>query len=59
MFNIRYLYVKHMPTFGEGADGRMVKVLDSQPRDSGFESCHTLSFLCLKSLGKICTPNVP
>ena len=40
-------------------DGRVVKVLDSQPRDHGFESRHTLGLLCLKSLGKICTPNVP
>ena len=42
-----------------GADGRVVKVLDSQPRDRGFESRHTLGLLCLKSLGKICTLNVP
>ncbi len=45
--------------FWGGADGRVVKVLDSQPRDRGFESRHTLGLLCLKSLGKICTPNVP
>ncbi len=42
-----------------GADGRVVKVLDSEPRDRGFESRHTLGLLCIKSLGKICTPNVP
>ncbi len=41
------------------ADDQVVKVLDSQPRDSGFESRHTIGLLCLKSLGKICTPNVP
>ncbi len=29
-----------------GADGRVVKVLDSQPRDRGFESRHTLGLLC-------------
>ena len=29
------------------ADGRVVKVLDSQPRDRGFESRHTLGVLCL------------
>ncbi len=46
-------------TFGVGADGRVVKVLDSQPRDRGFESRHTLVLLCLKSLGKIiCTPTM-
>ncbi len=42
-----------------GADGRVVKVLDSQPRDGGFKSRHTLGLLCLKSLGEICTLNVP
>ncbi len=42
-----------------GADGRVFKVVDSQPRDRGFESRHTLGLLCLKSLGKICTLNVP
>ncbi len=41
------------------ADGPVVKVLDSQPRDRGFESRHTLGLLCLKSLAKICTLNVP
>ncbi len=34
------------------------KVLDSQPRNRGLESRHTLGFLCLKSLGKICTQSV-
>ncbi len=43
----------------EGVDGRVVKVLDYPPQDRGFESRHTLGLLCLKSLGKICTPNVP
>ncbi len=42
-----------------GADGRVVKVLDSQPRDRGFESRHILGLLGLKSLGKICILNVP
>ncbi len=42
-----------------GSDGRVVKVLDSQPRDRGFESRHTLGLLCLKSLGKIRTLNMP
>ncbi len=42
-----------------GADGRVVKALDSQPQDRGFEYRHTLGLLCLRSLGKICTPNVP
>ncbi len=42
-----------------GADGRVLKVLDLQPQDHGFKSRHTLGLLCLKSLGKICTPNVP
>ncbi len=42
-----------------GPDGRVVKVLDSQPRDRGFESRDTVGLLCLKSLAKICTPNVP
>ena len=30
-----------------------------QLRDRGFESRNTLGLLYLKSLGKICTPNVP
>ncbi len=30
-----------------GADGRVVKVLDSRLRDRGFESRHTLGLLCL------------
>ena len=38
--------------------GRVVKALDSQARDRGFESRCTLSLLCLESLGKICTQNV-
>ncbi len=42
-----------------GADARVVKVLDSQPRDRGFESRHTLGLLYLKSLGKICTEKGP
>ncbi len=33
--------------------GRVVKALDSQPRDRGFESRRTLSLLYLESLGKI------
>ncbi len=41
------------------ADGWVVKVLDSQPRDRRFESRHTLGIMCLKSLGKICTLTVP
>ncbi len=36
---------------------RVVKALDSQPRDRGFESRRTLSFQYLESLGKICTWN--
>ena len=32
-----------------------LKALDSQPRDCGFESLHTLSLRYLESLGKICT----
>ncbi len=39
-------------------DGRVVKALDSQPRDRGFESRRTLSFQYLESLGKVCTRNV-
>ena len=39
-------------------DGRVVKALDSQPRDRGFESRRTLSLLYLESLGKISTRNV-
>ena len=35
-----------------GTDGRLVQVLDSQPRDRGFEFRHTLGLLCLNSLGK-------
>ncbi len=55
-----YLAIRHPPLpIRGGVDGRVVKVLDSQPRDRGFESRHTLGLLCLKSLGKICTPNVP
>ncbi len=42
-----------------GGPGPGVKVLDSQPQDRGLESCHTLGLLCLKSLGKICTLNMP
>ncbi len=38
--------------------GRVVKALDSQPRDRGLESRRTLSPLYLESLGKICTRNV-
>ncbi len=38
--------------------GWVVKALDSQPQDRGFESRHTLSLWCLESLGKICTWNV-
>ena len=33
-----------------GEDGRVVKVLDSQPRDRGFDCRRTLGLLCLKSL---------
>ncbi len=29
--------------------GRVVKALDSQPRDRRFESLHTLNLLCLES----------
>ncbi len=39
-------------------DGRVVKAQDSQLRNRGFESCHTLSLLYLKSLSKICTQNM-
>ncbi len=51
----------HLPVvkFWGGADGRVAKALDSQARDRGFESRHALGLLCLKSLGKICTLNVP
>ena len=51
----------HSEQLRGGAGGRVVKVqhvLGSQPRDRRFESRHTRGFLCLKSLGKICTPNV-
>ncbi len=37
---------------------RVVKALDSQIRDRGFESRSTLSLLYLEFLGKICTQNV-
>ncbi len=36
-----------------GLDSLVVKVLDSQPRDNGFKSRHTLLLLCLKSLDEI------
>ncbi len=34
------------------AGGRGVKVLDSQPRNRGFESRHTLGLLCLSPLAR-------
>ncbi len=63
-----HLHVRIMPLYPYiddifhakgGADGRVVKVPDSQTRGRGLESHYTLGLLCLKSLGKICTPNVP
>ncbi len=48
----------HSVDFGRTV-GPVVKALDSQPRDRGFESRRTLSVLYLESLGKICTRNVP
>ncbi len=51
----------HYTTLGQQLGrtvGRVVKALDSQPRDRCFESLRTLSLQHLKSLGKICTRNV-
>ncbi len=31
-----------------GGDGRVVKVLDTQPQDHAFKSCNTLGLLCLE-----------
>ncbi len=57
LIGIKHAVVKKRPGMGGWPSG--YKVLDSPPQDGGFESHHTLGLLCLKSLGKICAPNVP
>ncbi len=49
--NVYVYFVKTSDkTFRGEADGWVVKVLDPQARNRGFEPRHTLGRLCLKSL---------
>ncbi len=58
----RRCLLKPLPRGGAGMAELLIKVPDSQPRDCVFEFRHTLYYVSSvpkKSLGKICTPNVP